>query len=44
MINEYGAVDGIRIGRGSHSTQRKPAPVTDTCKLWFIIIENRLLH
>jgi hypothetical protein len=25
MINEYGAVYGIRIGRGNRSTIRKPA-------------------
>jgi hypothetical protein len=24
-INEYGAVDGMRIGRGNRSTPRKPA-------------------
>jgi hypothetical protein len=27
MINEYGAVDGMRIGRGNRSTRRKLAPV-----------------
>jgi hypothetical protein len=27
MINEYGAVDGITIGRENHNTQKKnPAP------------------
>jgi hypothetical protein len=26
MINEYGAVGGIRTGRGNGSTRRKPAP------------------
>jgi hypothetical protein len=25
MINEYGAVSGMRIGRGNRSTSRKPA-------------------
>jgi hypothetical protein len=44
MIKEYGAVGGIRIDRGSHSTHRKPALVANTCKLWFILTENRLLH
>jgi hypothetical protein len=27
IINEYGAVSGIRIGKGNRSTQRKPAPL-----------------
>jgi hypothetical protein len=27
MIDDYGAVDGMRIGRGNQSTWRKPAPV-----------------
>jgi hypothetical protein len=27
MIDDYGAVGGIRIGRGNRSTRRKPAPV-----------------
>jgi hypothetical protein len=27
MIKEYGAVGGIRIGRGNQSTRGKPAPV-----------------
>jgi hypothetical protein len=27
MIDDYGAVGGMRIGRGSRSTRRKPAPV-----------------
>jgi hypothetical protein len=27
MSNEYGAVGGMRIGRGSQSTPRKPAAV-----------------
>jgi hypothetical protein len=30
MIDEYGAVDGMRIGRGNRSTRRKPAPVSTT--------------
>jgi hypothetical protein len=25
VINEYGAVGGMRIGRGNRSTQKKPA-------------------
>jgi hypothetical protein len=25
--DEYGAVGGMRIGRGNRSTRRKPAPV-----------------
>jgi hypothetical protein len=28
MIDDYGAVGGMRIGRGNQSTRRKPAPVT----------------
>jgi hypothetical protein len=27
MIDDYGAVGGMRIGRGNRSTRRKPAPV-----------------
>jgi hypothetical protein len=27
VINEYGAVGGMKIGRGNWSTQRKSAPV-----------------
>jgi hypothetical protein len=27
MINEYGAIGGMRIGRGIRSTRIKPAPV-----------------
>jgi hypothetical protein len=27
MIDEYGAFDGMRIGRGNRSNQRKPATV-----------------
>jgi hypothetical protein len=27
MINEYGAVGGMRIGRGNRNTRSKPAPV-----------------
>jgi hypothetical protein len=27
MIDEYGAFDGMRIGRGNKSTWRKPVPV-----------------
>jgi hypothetical protein len=27
MINEYGAVDGMRIGKRNRSTRRTPAPV-----------------
>jgi hypothetical protein len=28
MINEYGAVDGTKIGRGNQSTWRKPTHAT----------------
>jgi hypothetical protein len=27
MINECGAIDGMRIGKGNRSTRGKPAPV-----------------
>jgi hypothetical protein len=27
MMDEYGAFEGMRIGRGNLSTRRKPAPV-----------------
>jgi hypothetical protein len=27
MINKYGAVGAMRVGRGNQSTWRKPAPV-----------------
>lgn len=27
VINEYGVVDGMRIGRGNRNTRRKLAPV-----------------
>jgi hypothetical protein len=27
MINEYGAVGGMRIGRGNRSTLREPVPL-----------------
>jgi hypothetical protein len=27
MINEYGAIGGMRIGRGDRNIRRKPAPV-----------------
>jgi hypothetical protein len=27
MIDEYGEFDGMRIGGGNQSAQRKPAPV-----------------
>jgi hypothetical protein len=32
LINKYGAVGGMRLGKGNRSTWRKPAPVaiTDT--------------
>jgi hypothetical protein len=30
MIHEYGALGGMRIGRGNRSTRRKPAPVSTT--------------
>jgi hypothetical protein len=44
MINEHGIGGGIRTGRGSHSTQRKPSSMADTCKLWFNLKENILLY
>jgi hypothetical protein len=28
MIDEYGAFDGMKIGRGNRSTRRKPAPLS----------------